>query len=132
MTMRPILFVGLWVACLLGGCMPSQDVPEGRWSGTLTPSTADAASIPVVTEVRYGDGLLSVTLDGLQGQGAEPISARNPRVRGETLAFAFTEPYDRLLVECTVVRRADGAFAGRCMDGREPWADLILYPPGRP
>jgi len=129
MTMRPILFVGLWVACVLGGCMPSHDVPEGRWSGLLTPSTADAAAIPVVTEVRYGNGLLSVTLDGLEEQGSTPISARNPRVRDETLAFAFTEPYDRLLVECTVVRRADGSFAGRCMDGREPWAELILYPP---
>ena len=129
--MRPILFVGLWVACVLGGCMPSQDVPEGRWSGLLTPSTA-AASIPVVTEVRYGDGLLSVTLDGLEEQGATPISARNPRVRGETLAFAFTEPHERLLVECTVARRPDGAFAGRCMAGRQPWAELTLYPPGRP
>jgi hypothetical protein len=112
--------------------MPSRDVPEGQWSGTLTPAAVPASSVSIVTEVRYGDGLLSVTLDGLQGQGAEPISARNPRVRGETLAFAFTEPHRRSLVECTVVRRADGAFAGRCMDGREPWAELILYPPGRP
>jgi len=129
MNTGPVFLLGMWMVLWVGGCTPAPDVPEGRWSGTVMLATGPTTSIPIETDVRYDDGLVSLTIDGLQGPSAGPISVRNPRVRGGALAFAFTEPQNLLLVECRIVQQPGGTFRGPCNDGPRRWATLTLRPP---
>ncbi len=144
--MRKVVFV--LIALALGWSFPStlhaQELQEGTWSGTLTGlGGGGRGPQDVIFEVkripdpharwRSGTGeVLSVALlpqgrlTRLRGPGPMPLS--DVRLKGETLSYRVTI----LQLDCSLMRQADGNFAGECVDEEEDEGQIFQITMIRP
>lgn len=120
--MKPSLLI---FALLLAACTASPVLEEGRWTGSLTPMNHPEMTNPVAYEVRHLEGSLSIDLIGPSGKR---MATQRPRLRGDTLLFAFEEPEEQVQLGCALGRAAAG-FAGRCVDSGDKWARFTREPP---
>ena len=101
-------------------------LPEGTWTGGLTPMNHPDMVTPITYDVAYdGDRLRLVLL----GPGGAPMPARDAALRGDTLHLVFDEPDAGVPLECALARRPAGGFAGRCTDAEGKWARFTMAPP---
>jgi hypothetical protein len=105
---------------------PASALPEGTWTGTVTPMNHPDRPTPITYEVSTEGGALSVVLRGLDGQG---LPVRAALLSGDTLRFQFNEPEGNLPLDCALVRLPTGTFDGRCADADGRWARFTMVPP---
>ncbi|NBB89944.1 MAG: hypothetical protein GVY23_01915 [Spirochaetes bacterium] len=127
---RLVGFLLLLISGLLvvAGCSSSPDVPEGKWTGTLTPMNHPEMQTPVAYNVATQDGGLTVDVIGPNGN---VVRAEEPELQGDTLAFHFPEPEENVMLTCRLGRTNEipDGFAGRCTDGSGQWAHFTMTPP---
>ncbi len=112
----------------------SQELQEGTWSGTLR-GIGNRGPQDLIFEVkripdpharwRSGTGeVLSVTLLPQQGRGSRrgPMPLSDVRLQGETLSYRVTI----LKLDCSLMRQADGNFAGECVNEEDEGQILQL------
>jgi len=127
--MRPVLnlLIVAAVTCVMGGCAASTPaLPEGSWTGALTPMSHPEMANPVTYDVRYPNGTLVIDLIGPNGAR---IATRAVHHAADSLHFAFDEPEESVTLRCGLGRQPDSAFAGRCTDASGKWAYFTMVPP---
>lgn len=119
------LFLAL--LCLLAACAQTTPatLPEGTWTGGLTPMNHPDVVSPLTYEVRRADEQLALTLISEDVQ----TPARDVKVEGDTLSFVFNEPEAGVLLTCALARQTDASYAGRCVDAGGKWAHFTMKPP---
>jgi hypothetical protein len=117
----------LALLCLLAACAPTTPapLPEGTWTGGLTPMNHPDVVSPLTYEVRRAGEELALTLVSEDVQ----TPARDVEVAGDTLSFVFNEPEAGVLLTCALARQADASYAGRCVDAGGKWAHFTMKPP---
>jgi hypothetical protein len=115
-------------AFLLSACQSSPGLEAGRWTGTLTPMNHSEMKTPVSYDVRREGAELAIDLIG---PGGAPVSTRNPRLEGDTLFFAFSEPEEQVPLKCALGAEKTGGYAGKCIGPSGKWARFTMSPPGR-
>lgn len=129
--MKPTLRLLLLAAALsmIGACTTpasAPTLPEGTWTGALTPMNHPEMANPVTYDVHYPGGALAIDLVGPNGAR---IATRSVQHAPDSLRFAFDEPEEGVTLQCDLGRQADGAFAGRCTDPDGKWARFTMIPP---
>lgn len=112
--------LALWPVAQAGG----QELPEGTWTGTMSPPGAEA--IPVTFEVGASNGAVSIVMRSAQVEGEMPF--QDVRVDGDQLTF-WWEPGVR--VNCALERTEAGGFTGACTgeSGPEGAGTITMVPP---
>lgn len=129
--MKPVfrLFFLITVLGGLGACTASAPaLPDGTWTGTLTPMNHPEMANPVTYDVRSPDGALAIDL---LGPGGARVATRALHLASDSLHFAFDEPEEGATLQCGLGRQPDGGFAGRCTDAAGKWARFTMVPPAR-
>ncbi|MDX1421159.1 MAG: hypothetical protein R3181_14435 [Rubricoccaceae bacterium] len=110
----------------LAACAATPPLPEGRWTGALTPERHPELKTPVAYDVRYeGDRLVVAIV----GPGGQEVPTRDVRLTPAALVFAFDEPEEGVPLHCVLDRDGDGGFAGRCTAPDGQWARFTMRPP---
>ncbi|PEN10937.1 hypothetical protein CRI94_17035 [Longibacter salinarum] len=127
---RPAVVLLLLIPGLLAvtGCSSSPDVPEGKWTGALTPMNHPEMQTSVAYNVATQDGGLMIDVIGPNGN---VVRAQQPELQGDTLAFRFPEPEENVMLTCRLGRTEEipDGFAGRCTDENGQWARFTMRPP---
>lgn len=116
----------LAVLLALAACVSTSSLPEGRWTGALTPQRHPEMETPVAYDVRYEGDALAIDLIG---PGGTPVPTRDVRLTPDALLFAFDEPEEGVPLDCRLERDGGGSFAGRCTDAEGQWARFTMRPP---
>ena len=115
--------LGGFAAC---SSTPESPLPEGTWTGALTPMNHPEMANPVTYAVRYDDGALAIDLIGPNGSAT---TTRDVQLEADTLRFAFDEPEEGITLRCALGGTAEHGFAGRCADASGKWARFTMAPP---
>jgi hypothetical protein len=116
----------LLLVLTLGGCTNADTLPEGRWTGSLTPMNHPDLQTDIVFDVSTTAGELSIVLIG---PGGEEINVSEPVLEGDTLRYSFREPEQNALLTCALGRLQDGVFEGKCSDSEGKWALFRMNSP---
>lgn len=128
MRLSYIVFLLSLFSLFLLACEAPAALPEGRWTGALTPMNHPEMENPIAYEVSHPEGKLAVSVISPSGSS---VPTQNPRVDSDTLRFAFEEPEEGILLTCALAwtDRANAHFAGRCTDDNGKWARFTMIPP---
>lgn len=105
---------------------PAPVLPEGTWTGTLTPMNHPEMANPITYDVHYPEGALAIDLIG---PNDSRITTRAVHLTVDSLHYRFDEPEEGVTLQCALGRRSDGHFDGRCMDAAGQWARFTMVPP---
>lgn len=111
-------------ACATPASAPT--LPEGTWTGALTPMNHPEMANPVTYDVRYPEGTLAIDLIGPDDSR---IATRAVRLTADSLHYTFDEPEEGITLQCALGRRSGGHFDGRCTDAAGQWARFTMVPP---
>ena len=100
----------------------AQKLEPGKWTGTVTPP-GEQTAVEVSYDVTMKGDTIGITINAGE-HGAYPFN--EVRLNERTLTFWFA-PGPR--VDCTLTRREDGAFEGRCSDEAGDDASMLMVPP---
>ena len=100
----------------------AQELTSGTWTGTMSPP--GGGSLAVSYEVDVSDGALSIVMSA----NGQSLSLNEVALDGDALTF-WWEPGTR--VNCRLLRREDGSFAGTCSEGTgaDGEGTLTMVPP---
>lgn len=98
----------------------AQKLQAGTWTGTVTPPNSNTQ------QVTYNVAMKADTLTIALSTGQRSFPFSDVKLKDRTLTFWFA-PGPR--VDCTLQRRADGAYEGPCRDEEGGDARMLLVPP---
>ena len=110
----------------LSGCEQNVRLPEGLWSGSLTPMNHPDMNIPIHYEVSYSGDLLE--MDILSSDSTQ-VPTRNIQYVSDTLYFTFREPEEKVQLDCALARESDFKLEGKCTDSTDKWARFTMVSP---
>lgn len=115
---------------VLFACQSSPQLEEGYWTGTLTPMNHPDMANPMVYEVSYIEEALGINV---VNPDSSLIPTQNVRMENDTLYFQFSEPEEKITLDCALARHepAEQGFAGRCTDEFGKWARFTMIPPNQ-
>lgn len=120
----PCIVLGGMAACSAPNSAPA--LPEGTWTGTLTPMNHPEMANPVAYEVRYLEDTLAIDLIG---PNDSRITTRAVHLSADSLHYRFDEPEEGVTLQCALGCQSDGRFEGRCTDATGQWARFTMVPP---
>ncbi|SRR6266571_1985953 len=128
--MRPAFagaFLVLTTFCL-SAPMSGQSLVPGTWSGSVTDPYGHSRS--VIYRVAGGPDSLSIVLS--EGPGTQSVGFAGLHLRGDTLTFTLAGGAQGSLVNCTLVRHAEGVYEGSCHDSQGRQGRMRMAPPAKP
>ena len=125
--MPKVLFATVLLGILLlPACSAPETLPDGRWTGSLTPMNHPEMRTPLSYTVSHPDGVLAISMDGPGGEGMPFI---NPVFELGSLSYAFIEPEGGNRLRCRLDQQPDATLEGRCTDPSGKWALFRMVPP---
>ncbi|MEZ4700946.1 MAG: hypothetical protein R2834_11490 [Rhodothermales bacterium] len=121
--MRARAALVVWIVA--AGCA-AERLPEGRWTGEVTPANHPDRPSPIAYDIRYEGGALRIAIVGPDG-GLLP--AHDVRLAPDTLYFGFNEPEADVPLQCALAGAPASGFDGRCADAAGKWARFTMTPP---
>ena len=117
-----VLAIGL--IGLGSGTLAAQSLTSGTWTGSATPP--GEAPLALTFEVSAAADSIAILIK-TPDRGDYPVSGA--KLAGDTLTFSF-QPGP--LVNCKLVRQADGSYTGECAGEDDLRADMVMNPPPKP
>ena len=97
------------------------------WSGSVTDPYGH--SKPVMYRVAGGPDSLSIVLS--EGPGTQSVGFAGLHLKGDTLTFTWAGGAQGSLVNCTLVRQAEGVYEGSCHDSQGRQGRMRMAPPAK-
>ena len=114
--------VGFAVVALLmlPAMLAAQEVPAGKWTGTITPP--NGTTVQATFDVTVAGDSIAITLNGPFGS----LPSSEGRIHPDRLTFTFS-PGTR--VECTLMLQEDRSYKGECLDSDGDPGIIVMVPP---
>lgn len=108
------------------GLTAAQKLQPGTWTGTITPP--DNPSVDATFEVAESGDSVTIMLNVIGMGEMPPMPFSNIRVMEDRILFRF-EP--GTTVDCTLMLKEDGSYAGDCVDGNGETGVIVMKPPAK-
>ena len=119
--MKNRLFLCALFVCAIPVFVSAQTLPSGTWTGLVIPPSGE--NVEVTYTVETTNDTLSIVMH-VPERGDMPLE--NIALSEDAITFNWT-PGTHL--DCTLKRKEDGQYAGRCIDASGEDGNMIMIPP---